>query len=1005
MYKKISLNGIWKFQPGTHRRPEKLLKEIKVPALVDLATPEISWEKYAYFWYYQDFFLTPDQNFKRIYLQLEQVMFGAEIYVNDKKAGADIPCYTSQEFDITRFVKPDSRNEILIRVGTKNTLPSHSAVGNDYEKPSWIPGIWGDVWLHFYGPGRVKWTRIIPDIQQGKINLTSYLENLSNTPHTFRISYEVLEKKSQKVVVKKHLFVKKVSARSESLLKTSISLPHFTLWSPENPFLYSLRVSLVIDQEISHQTEIHFGMRRFDIHNGHFYLNNERRVLMGSNIPFHRLLSDPERGGLPWDLKWIKKALVDIPKSHHMFFFRFHLGHAYNRWYDIADEYGIMLQDEWMFWTITGSYKQIEKEFTDWVTENINHPSIVIWDALNETKDQIIQEKIIPKLKKLDPTRPWELVDFPEDHPYIYSLGPVLNDRKFGYARSILELGKNKQPTMVNEYLWWWLDQKANPTFLTEMVIKRWLGYKRPSGKQLLEHQAFLAAELTELWRRLNVDAIMPFVYLSSNRGATANWFLGQLKQLRPKPILTVLKNVFSPVGISLELWDRHFLLDKSREVMVYFFNDTPDTQKVDVELRWRGHQKKIEGQKNILLRPHQHLRKKIKLYCQGRERATELEARLKNRNGSVLAITKKPVFIFQQPLPAEEAMIFSVCVHDVSSEQEIKKFLKKHKFPIANFPDQLKEAKILFVNAGSVDIIYKRSISAVSEFVKDGGILILQEPEFGIHQIADLPVIKGIKLMVHYRQDVDQGGYDSYVFPVDIKHPLWKKLKVEDFKMFNGGFGGEIVSQYNVRPTVPYKTLARCHLDLKVPAVMEISFGKGWIIISRIQIRGRLIESKGESLYQRRYDPVAEQYFWNLLHGYLKNHRYQRELQQKLQKKSLYISKVIFSPRLRVDIFDTEIISRWTSDKNDLQFLKIDLGRTNKAQNIEIYWEIAEYVDYNLLYSEDDNDWHTLKKVTRSTTRIERIDVPDKKARYYRMEFTEHGRKWGLSSLKILFS
>ena len=112
----------------------------------------------------------------------------------------------------------------------------------------------------------------------------------------------------------------------------------------------------------------------------------------------------------------------------------------YNRWYDIADEHGMLLQNEWQFWMATGSEEQITREFTRWLRDNWNHPSIVIWDALNESSDAVVEQRVIPQMKELDPTRPWEPVDFADDHPYIYSLGPVLNDRQFGFSRSLQDL-------------------------------------------------------------------------------------------------------------------------------------------------------------------------------------------------------------------------------------------------------------------------------------------------------------------------------------------------------------------------------------------------------------------------------------------------------------------------------------------------------------------------------------------------------------------------------------
>jgi hypothetical protein len=165
-------------------------------------------------------------------------------------------------------------------------------------------------------------------------------------------------------------------------------------------------------------------------------------------------------------------------------------------------------------------------------------------------------------MKELDPTRPWESVDFIEQHPYIYSLGPVLNDCKFGFTVSLEEIEYSTTPSVVNEFLWWWLDKNFQPTSLTKNVIERWLGIDY-TQEELISHQSFLAQELVELFRRMRVCAIQPFIYLSNNDGPTGHWFAGNIKDLQPKPVLETLKNAFSPFGLSLELWDRHFFVNE----------------------------------------------------------------------------------------------------------------------------------------------------------------------------------------------------------------------------------------------------------------------------------------------------------------------------------------------------------------------------------------------------------------------------------------------------------
>ena len=68
------------------------------------------------------------------------------------------------------------------------------------------------------------------------------------------------------------------------------------------------------------------------------------------------------------------------------------------------------------------------RQYKDWMRDNWNHPSVAVWDANNETKDDMFGDKIIPAVRALDlSNRPWENSYNPpagpndpvEDHPYL----------------------------------------------------------------------------------------------------------------------------------------------------------------------------------------------------------------------------------------------------------------------------------------------------------------------------------------------------------------------------------------------------------------------------------------------------------------------------------------------------------------------------------------------------------------------------------------------------------
>ena len=165
-------------------------------------------------------------------------------------------------------------------------------------------------------------------------------------------------------------------------------------------------------------------------------MNGKPIYLRGSSITLHRFFGDAQCGGLPWDDAWVRKFLEEIPHRMHWNGFRMCIGLAPQRWLDVADEAGILLQYEFPIW---GSNDRLEQQqwnkadlieqFREYVQDNWNHPSVVIWDASNETDWKFLGEKVIPVVRNLDLShRPWdngysvpqEKNDPCEWHPYVY---------------------------------------------------------------------------------------------------------------------------------------------------------------------------------------------------------------------------------------------------------------------------------------------------------------------------------------------------------------------------------------------------------------------------------------------------------------------------------------------------------------------------------------------------------------------------------------------------------
>ncbi|MFI5454496.1 MAG: glycoside hydrolase family 2 TIM barrel-domain containing protein [Isosphaerales bacterium] len=241
-------------------------------------------------------------------------------------------------------------------------------------------------------------------------------------------------------------------------------------------YLYEMTVTTGGDA-----VKVRFGMRsfRFDAQSGRAVLNGKPYFLRGTNICIYRFFEDQQRGDLPWRADWTRRLHQQF-KSMHWNSIRYCIGFPPDFWYDIADEEGLLIQDEFPIWLLNPQpgkdgapeFPRAEKiipEYIDWMRQRWNHPCVVIWDGQNESfTDET--GKAIRAVRHLDLSgRPWEngwsepqsTADCVESHPYLFSRGwqgqgpfklsemprvsgvPYLNDRQ----------KKLRVPIIINEYL------------------------------------------------------------------------------------------------------------------------------------------------------------------------------------------------------------------------------------------------------------------------------------------------------------------------------------------------------------------------------------------------------------------------------------------------------------------------------------------------------------------------------------------------------------------------
>ncbi len=320
-------------------------------------------------------------------------------------------------------------------------------------------------------------------------------------------------------------------------------------------------------------------------------------------MTLYRFFEDPQCADRPWREDWVRR-LHRAFKSMHWNALRYCIGFPPEFWYRIADEEGMLIQDEFPIWHGNQWPAQLKsdgliQEYTEWMQERWNHPCVVIWDAQNES---VTEEtgKAIQAVRGLDlSNRPWDNGygqegspgDSFESHPYLF------NNPKFklsglarvsGVPKGNARANTGNNPIIINEYDWLWLNRDGSPTTLSRKVYENLLGTNATAAQRWHLNARYHAA-LTEFWRGHRACAgVLHFCGLGYSRtnGQTCDNFI-DLEKLRFEPeFRRYMADAFAPVGLMIDEWRSQLPAGKDLEVPVVVINDLYQDWKGKVRFR-----------------------------------------------------------------------------------------------------------------------------------------------------------------------------------------------------------------------------------------------------------------------------------------------------------------------------------------------------------------------------------------------------------------------------------
>ena len=619
-----SLDGIWDIEEGnTNQIPPRFSAKVPVPGLVKSAMPsfkDVGSEKSkdVVYWYRKKFSIAGKKS-QLARLKIFKSMFGTKVFLNGQEVGENPLNFTPLYFNLTPYLKGNNaENELIIRIGSHiSAVPDSVVSGGDPERLRYPPGIYDHVQLLLSDDAYVSRTQIVPDIDNKRIKAVVYFAAEKKANQSLQLNASVIESKTGKQVGSAIINSGPIKPGKGKEVAVNFNLKDCKFWTPEHPELYTLKL---FNDKYSYQTR--FGMRSYKVDSAYTnraLLNNKPCFIRGTNFSVHRFFEDSLSKQHPWDPVWVRKLFRTFTRMG-MNGVRMCIGPAPELWYDIADEEGMLIFDEyaiwyayqpdigsvetqaadplkkWGIWPKNLKAKQLITEYSSWMQERWNHPSVIVWDAQNESWSKETGEAI-NAVRKLDlSNRVWDNGwsppaspgDIREAHPYFesfiqgtemkkaegirprpFNLSDLATAEKipstfylpYQYSYKLTPNWYWQQPVVINEYSYLWLNRNGTATVLTKPYYDAVLGENATPDKRRELYARNLAA-VTEYWRALRtcIGVLYPFgIAASIPGGATNDSFVDPEKLELDGYYQRYVPDAFSPLGVCAELWKTDF--------------------------------------------------------------------------------------------------------------------------------------------------------------------------------------------------------------------------------------------------------------------------------------------------------------------------------------------------------------------------------------------------------------------------------------------------------------
>ncbi|HNY15066.1 MAG TPA: glycoside hydrolase family 2 TIM barrel-domain containing protein [Bacteroidales bacterium] len=414
-----NLNGLWDYAitSSNEQMPKTFQGKILVPFAVESALSGVNKTVGPdnILWYRTRFTIPSTFKKKNILLHFGAVDWSAEIFINGVMAGAHKGGYDPFSVDITSFVKGSGPQLLELKV-TDPTDKGQQPRGKQVANPNsiWytpVTGIWRTVWIEAVPKTYIESFKLVPDIDGQTLAADIKIKGQLPGDMIHVSSWDGATMVSEKEVA------------TGTVIYLPVKEPK--LWSPENPFLYDLKIAVTRNGKTVDEVKSYFAMRKISLSPDE---NGVLRMMLNNKFVFQ--YGPLDQGWWPDGLYTAptdEALLFDVVKTKEMGFntIRKHVKTEPDRWYYHCDKTGILVWQDMPSGDLGGhrwntnpgmeggndKTRTPESETiyrTEWnsIIESLfNHPCIVVWVPFNEAWGQFKTVEITKWTMQKDPSR------------------------------------------------------------------------------------------------------------------------------------------------------------------------------------------------------------------------------------------------------------------------------------------------------------------------------------------------------------------------------------------------------------------------------------------------------------------------------------------------------------------------------------------------------------------------------------------------------------------------